>query len=235
MNTDNMAVSGETIDYGPCAFMNAYDPATVYSGIDQHGRYAYGNQPQIALWNLTRFAETLLPLIAADLDAAAAEATAVLDTFPVVFEQAWLSGMKRKLGLINEMTGDAELINDLLAWMASVRADFTITFRDLSSDVIASQELYDSPEFQAWHIRWRDRMAGQDRDKSLAVLRASNPVVIPRNVFVEQALAAAEQGNLEPTQRLLSTLASPYEDPPRYEGYREPPQEHAAYRTHCGT
>ena len=159
MNTDNMAVSGETIDYGPCAFMNAYHPDTVFSSIDRGGRYAYGNQPPIAHWNLARFAETLLPLIDADPQQAVARATEVLGEFPALSEQYWLSGMRQKLGLVRAEASDQELIQSLLAWMEKSRADFTNTFRALSSEELPAEEPFQNPDFLDWHARWQIRLA----------------------------------------------------------------------------
>ena len=155
MNTDNMAISGETIDYGPCAFMNAYDPDTVFSSIDHAGRYAYGNQPAIAQWNLARFAETLLPLLDPDQEKAVAVATEVLGEFPALFERYWLAGMRKKLGLQTDEAGDVELIRSLLDWMQKSRADFTNTFRDLSSEEPPAGDRYRDPDFQAWYSRWQ--------------------------------------------------------------------------------
>ena len=155
MNTDNMAISGETIDYGPCAFMNAYDPDTVFSSIDHAGRYAYGNQPAIAQWNLARFAETLLPLLDPDQEKAVAVATEVLGEFPALFERYWLAGMRKKLGLQTDEAGDVELIRSLLDWMQKSRADFTNTFRDLSSEEPPAGDRYRDPDFRAWYSRWQ--------------------------------------------------------------------------------
>src|SRR5205814_1836883 len=156
MNTDNMAVSGETIDYGPCAFMNAYDPGTVFSSIDHAGRYAYGNQPAITQWNLARFAEALLPLLDPDPQKAVAVATEALGEFPVLFERYWLSGMRQKLGLQTAEADDAELIQALLGWMEKSRADFTNTFRALSSEGPPAGDQFQDPDFRAWYARWQD-------------------------------------------------------------------------------
>lgn len=237
MNTDNMAVSGETIDYGPCAFMDAYDPATVFSSIDHAGRYAYGNQPGIAQWNLARLAETLLPLIDPDPPAAVAAAMEVLNAFPARFESYWLAGMRAKLGLQTDQTGDRELAQALLDWMQAARADFTNTFRDLSEGVPAG-ELYQHPDFQAWYARWQERLGRDGRPfaEAAAAMRAVNPAVIPRNHRVEEALAAAEgNDDLEPLHRLLAALASPYETGTDAARYREPSPDGCGYRTFCGT
>jgi uncharacterized protein YdiU (UPF0061 family) len=239
MNTDNMAVSGETIDYGPCAFLDAYDPDTVFSSIDRPGRYAYGNQPGIAQWNLARFAETLLPLIAPDdPDAAAAAATAVLNEYPAEFERHWLGGMRAKLGLRSDEPADAELIRDLLGWMHKSRADFTNTFRDLSQDGPPVGEQYQDAEFGAWQARWRERLGreGRPADAVAAAMRAVNPVVIPRNHRVEEALAAAEErDDFAPLHELLAVLATPFDDGPGTARYRDPDPDGRRYRTFCGT
>jgi uncharacterized protein YdiU (UPF0061 family) len=237
MNTDNMAVSGETIDYGPCAFMNAYDPATVFSSIDRGGRYAYGNQPAIAHWNLARFAEALLPLFAPDGDQAVAVATEVLNEFPDRFGAYWLAGMRAKLGLATEEAADRELAQGLLDWMQKVRADFTNVFRDLSGEGPPAGDRYDEPAFREWHARWRDRLGreGRPAGEVAAAMRAANPAVIPRNHRVEEALAAAERDDLSPLHDLLAALASPFEDRPGLAKYRDPPADECGYRTFCGT
>src|SRR5262249_26665250 len=157
----NMAISGETIDYGPCAFMNAYRPDTVFSSIDRGGRYAYGNQPRIAQWNLARFAEALLPLVDPDQEKAVALATEVLGEYPALFERYWLDGMRQKVGLETSEDGDVELIRSLLDWMLKSRADFTNTFRDLSSEGAPAGDRYQDPDFQAWYSRWQHRL-GRD-------------------------------------------------------------------------
>ena len=238
MNTDNVAISGETIDYGPCAFMNAYDPATVFSSIDHAGRYAYGNQPGIAQWNLARFAETLLPLLDPDPQQAIAAAKDVLTAYPDRFEHHWLAGMRQKLGLLTAEDADAELALSLLEWMQATRADFTNTFRDLSADALPETGPYRTPEFEAWQKRWHDRLArnGQPPAAARAAMRTVNPVVIPRNHRVEEALAAAEERNdLSVTHKLLDVLASPFEARDGLDRYQEPPPDDGCYRTFCGT
>ena len=232
MNTDNMAISGETIDYGPCAFMNAYDPDTVFSSIDRGGRYAYGNQPRVAQWNLARFAESLLPLFDTEPEKAVADATEVLVEFPARFDRCWLAGMREKLGLLTEEAGDAELVQSLLDWMRKERADFTNTFRDLSEEVPPSGD----SEFRTWHARWQQRLDrdGQPLDAAMARMRSVNPAVIARNHLVEEALAAAEdRDDLTVAQGLLEALATPYEAKPGR--YRDPPPDDGQYRTFCGT
>lgn len=236
MNTDNMALSGETIDYGPCAFMNSYRPDTVYSSIDHGGRYAYGNQPAIAHWNLARFAETLLPLIDSDPDAAIAQATAILEQFPDRYLNYWLASMRVKLGLETVQPDDAELIQGLLDWMEVARADFTNTFRDLADGATTPQRERDT-RFQAWLARWQSRLAGEGRTIEAArqQMRTVNPAVIPRNHAVEQVLTAAEQHqDLTPLHRLVDALSSPYESPADTT-LREPSPDDDRYQTFCGT
>ncbi|MFO0936329.1 MAG: YdiU family protein [Gemmataceae bacterium] len=232
MNTDNMAISGETIDYGPCAFMNSYDPATVYSSIDSGGRYAYGNQPNIVQWNLARFAETLLMLLDSDPKNAVAKAMEVLNAFPAMFEGYWLAGMRKKLGLQSEEAGDRALVQSLLDWMQQNRADFTNTFRDLSAKDLPADERYRDPTFQEWYTRWQQRVGQNGYD----LMRTVNPVVIPRNHRVEEALSAAEeQDEITVIQRLLTVLETPYETKPEFAKYQEPPENESGYRTFCGT
>lgn len=233
MNTDNVAISGETIDYGPCAFMNSYHPATVFSSIDRNGRYAYGNQPSITQWNLARLAESLLPLLDPDQEKAVALATEVLEEFPTRFEWYWLAGMRKKLGLQTDESGDAELVQSLLDWMQKVRADITNTFRDLSMPEPAG-ELYQDADFRAWYARWRERI-GQSSDAARELMRSVNPAVIPRNHRVEKALTAADRGDLSVLELLLAALASPYEDRDDREEYLAPPVDDRSYRTFCGT
>jgi len=237
MNTDNMAISGETIDYGPCAFMNAYDPATVFSSIDHGGRYAYGNQPSIAQWNLARFAEALLPLLHADQDQAVAIATQALAEYPPLFQQYWLAGMRKKLGLETDEAEDMKLIQSLLDWMRSSRADFTNTFRDLSEDLPNREQSADAA-FHAWRTRWQQRLGREGRPLSTvyAGMRAVNPAVIPRNHRVEEALSAAEErDDLSVLHRLLAVLSSPYTLSKDAASYREPSTDDGEYRTFCGT
>jgi uncharacterized protein YdiU (UPF0061 family) len=238
MNTDNVAVSGETIDFGPCAFLDAYDPATVFSSIDHGGRYAYGNQPGIGQWNLARFAEALLPLLAPDPAAAVEAATAVLNRYPEQFEQYWLAGMRRKLGLRTEEPDDTELAGALLAWMKASQADFTNTFSDLSDDGGPVGDRYRDEGFRAWHGRWRDRLAreGGPTPETFAGMRAVNPFVIPRNHRVEEALAAATNGDdLGALERLVEVLRAPFDRSPAAAGYREAAPPGPRYRTFCGT
>ena len=237
MNTDNVAVSGETIDYGPCAFMDDYRPDTVFSSIDHAGRYAYGNQPNITQWNLARFAETLLPLLDADPEKAVAAAMEVLEDFPARFERYWLAGMRKKLGLLTDEADDGGMAMSLLDWMQRSRADFTNTFRDLSEGRLDG-ERYREADFQTWHSRWQQRLGRDDTPVAevQAVMCAVNPAVIPRNHRVEEALSAAEGRNdLSLLHGLLAALASPYEAGTVSDLYREPGPDGCAYRTFCGT
>jgi uncharacterized protein YdiU (UPF0061 family) len=236
MNTDNMALSGETIDYGPCAFMDAYDPATVFSSIDHGGRYAYGNQPATAHWNLARLAEALLPLFDADLDRGVERARAVLERFPRSFEQRWLDGMRAKLGLFTSEDEDAALVADLLAWMQRNGADFTNTFRSLTAGGVNDDCANRDGELDAWHRRWEARRARQPQspDESRSLMRRHNPAVIPRNHIVEDALTAAtEENDLSPLQRLLDVLAAPYDHDRDVSQFTRPGV--GGYRTFCGT
>ena len=243
MNTDNMSVAGETIDYGPCAFMDEYDPATVFSSIDQFGRYAYGNQPRIALWNLTRLAETLLPLLASEEAAAISEAEAVLDGFAARFEAAYNSGMRRKLGLATEQDGDVALAGDFLKLLAAARADFTLSFRALCSATDGSVEplhglIADRAGLDAWLAGWRDRLAAETETggSHAAAMRQANPAFIPRNHRVEAAIAAALGGDYRPFAELTTVLSRPYEDQPDVARYAEPPSPDERVRqTFCGT
>jgi serine/tyrosine/threonine adenylyltransferase len=238
MNTDNVAISGETMDYGPCAFMNAYRPDTVFSSIDHAGRYAYGNQPRITHWNLARFAETLLPLLDSDRDKAVAIASEALGEYPALFERYWLAGMRNKLGLQTGEPDDIELIQSLLGWMQKSQADFTNTFRDLSSEGPPAGDRFRDPHFQAWYSRWQHRLSrdGRPLASAYAIMRAVNPAFIARNHRVEEALSAAEDhDDLSVLHRLLSALASPYEAKADYVQYSDPPQDDCNYRTFCGT
>jgi uncharacterized protein YdiU (UPF0061 family) len=238
MNTDNMALSGETIDYGPCAFMNTYRPDTVFSSIDHAGRYAYGNQPAIAHWNLARFAETLLPLLDADQEKAIAIALEALGEYPALFKSYWLTGMRHKLGLQTAEADDAELIRSLLDWMQKSQADYTNTFRELSSETPPAGARYQDLDFRAWYSRWQLRLSrdGRPHTSAYAAMRSVNPAVIPRNHRVEEALSAAEDhDDLSLLHRLLAALASPYEARADLAPYLEPPADDRTYRTFCGT
>ena len=238
MNTDNMALSGETIDYGPCAFMDVYNPATVFSSIDRNGRYAYGNQPQIAQWNLARFAEALVPLLNEEEQKGMALAEESLAKFSVQFHHHWLKGLRSKLGLLNEEEGDLDLAKDLLAWMQEAGADYTNTFAALSSACGPTGDIYASGAFIVWLAKWRARLSRQSAgaEESRELMRSVNPVVIPRNHRVEEALAAAMAGDLRVMFRLLEVLARPFDDAPVNQAYRSaPPPSPEPYRTFCGT
>lgn len=235
MNTDNMALSGETIDYGPCAFMDAYDPATVFSSIDRYGRYAYGQQPEIAQWNLARLAEALLPLLPGDEEQAVELANRAIDDFGRRFQQHWLGGMRAKLGLCNEENDDVALIRSLLDWMQQAKADFTNTFHDLGG--ASSAALFPDAAGREWHQRWQSRLSRQPQTAGEVadLMRRHNPAVIPRNHKVEEALAAAvEKNDLSVMHRLLAVLARPDDSLPENSEYRLPSGAEA-YRTFCGT
>ncbi|MBX3423560.1 MAG: YdiU family protein [Pirellulaceae bacterium] len=238
MNTDNMSIAGETIDYGPCAFMNAYSPHTVFSSIDHQGRYAYGNQPRIAQWNLARFAESLLPLLDQDPNTAIDKATEELEQFAMIYRQHWLEGFGNKLGLPSAGEDDVQLIESLLQWMASQQVDFTVTFRDLA-ELRCQGGPYDSPEFQQWLSHWRQRVVvtGQSWAKVQERMQQHNPVVIPRNHCVEEALSAAVlRQDKGPLENLLAALARPYDKLDSNVAYRSPPPGgDAGYCTFCGT
>lgn len=234
MNTDNMALSGETIDYGPCAFMDAYEPATVFSSIDRYGRYAYGNQPKIANWNLARLASAMLPLLHADEEEAIKIGNEVLGTFPQVFENHWLAGMRSKLGLFNEEPADAELIDKLLKAMHGAKADYTNVFRALSESLNCEQ-LSSNDDFKAWKTLWQDRLTRQQKsDQEVKkLMQQNNPAFIPRNHKVEEALVAAAQGNLEPTHILLDVFKQPFDYSRCLPEYSTPSGQ--PYQTFCGT
>jgi uncharacterized protein YdiU (UPF0061 family) len=241
MNTDNMAVSGETIDYGPCAFLDAYDPAAVFSSIDQQGRYAYGNQPSIAHWNLVRFAETLLAVVRGDEETSIAAVRGVLETFSTRYEWHYLAGARAKLGLTVEEAGDRRLFDDLLGLLAATGGDFTTTFAGLAAIAEAgTTPVSDGADaaFREWCGRWLARLTREPggRTGAVAVLRRSNPVVIPRNHRVEEALAAAAAGDFTVLERLLAVLRDPYVATAANEPYRNgPPSGCGPYRTFCGT
>jgi uncharacterized protein YdiU (UPF0061 family) len=242
MNTDNMSVVGETIDYGPCAFMDSFHPGTVYSSIDHAGRYAYGNQPRIAYWNLTRLAEAVLPLLEPDTEAAVAQAHAALDAFPALFERAYHGGLRRKLGLLTQRDGDIELAHDLLACMDAQGADFTLTFRRLSNAALVGPQadgavrmlFADTTAFDVWLPRWHARLAGEAAPG--ATMRAVNPAFIPRNHRVQAAIAAAEADDFSKFHELMAVLSRPYEDQPEFFAYADPPRpEEVVRETFCGT
>ncbi|MFN8203878.1 MAG: YdiU family protein [Solirubrobacteraceae bacterium] len=243
MNTDNMTISGETIDYGPCAFMDAYDPATVFSSIDHGARYAYANQPAIAQWNLARFAEALLPLVDADREQAIAAATAVLHAFMDRFDARFAAGMHAKLGLAGDPGDDGALIADVLGLMQAQGVDFTAFFRALAATLrrerSGARDLFtDRAPFDAWAARWRAEIDRDARDPAAvaAAMDGVNPVYIPRNHLVEEALAAATAGDMSPFDRLLDAVTGPFDERPGLERYAEPaPESFGRYVTYCGT
>ena len=238
MNTDNMALSGETIDYGPCAFMDTFAPDTVFSSIDHKGRYAYANQPYIAQWNLARLAESLLPLMDGEKEDTIAMAEDLLNSFEQVYKNKWLSMMGSKLGLSRVDNEDEKLITDLLEWMHQNSTDFTNTFRDLSKEKLPEEELYKSKNFTNWRARWQDRIEKEELDweASFALMKSVNPAVIPRNHKVEEALQAGEEGDITPFHNLISALDMPYEEGDHLSPYQAPPQPgEKVLQTFCGT
>ena len=246
MNTDNTSISGETIDYGPCAFMDHYDPKQVFSSIDEMGRYAYANQPRIAQWNLTRLAECLLPLISEDQDNAVTEAQAAIGEFVEIFDAAYQAGLRRKLGLFTARDDDRMLAQDLLDAMARNQADFTLAFRRLSDAALGPdrdgeirQLFADPPAYDEWEVRWRQRL-GEEPQGSTArrtAMRSVNPAFIPRNHRVEAVIeAAVNRDDFAPFEELLTVLAKPFEDQPAFSAYAEPPEPHErVLQTFCGT
>ncbi len=238
MNTDNMTLSGQTIDYGPCAFMDHYHPKTVFSSIDHGGRYAYANQPYIAQWNLARFAETLIPLIDSDENKALKLAEQAIESFSDLYYQKWLSMMRSKLGLFGMEEGDEKLITDLLNWMQENEADYTNSFRDLSQKTMPTNALYQQSTFKNWYKRWQDRLEkdGKLSAASLKLMKQVNPAIIPRNHIVEQALEAANEGDFQPFMDLVKILQTPYQDRNSLKPYQTPPQpSERIYETFCGT
>ena len=246
MNTDNCSISGETIDYGPCAFMDHYDPAAVFSSIDEMGRYAYANQPRIALWNLTRLAECLLPLFSPEQEKAIAEAQDILNAFAEKFSAAYQAGLRSKIGLFTTRDGDEALVQDLLDAMAKNQADFTLTFRRLAEaaldakyDGAVSQLFADPNAFGEWAARWRRRTADepQSAEQRRNAMRAVNPAFIPRNHRIEAIIeAAVVSDDYAPFEELLTVLAKPFDDQPEFAAYADPPQpEQRVLQTFCGT
>jgi len=245
MNTDNSAISGETIDYGPCAFMDTYDPAAVFSSIDRQGRYAYANQPQIGLWNLSRFAETLLPLLNDDQDGAVAEAEEALDAFAPRFQSEYTNGFRRKLGLSTEVEGDDDLIRGLLGAMAGNQVDFTLFFRRLADAIEPgadepARELFVNPlEFDHWAVKWRARLQLEVRDISAArtAMLAINPAYIPRNHRIEAMIeAAVDEEDFGPFEELAQLLSRPFDEQPQFQRYQNPPKpDERVLATFCGT
>ncbi len=244
MNTDNMTVSGETIDFGPCAFLDEYDPRKVFSSIDKRGRYAYANQPGIAQWNLARFAETLLPILSGSEEEAVAAANAALVDFGRVFQERWLAAFRRKIGLTGEEEGDLELVNDLLNLMHKGEADFTLTFRALGrlaggggeEDFLA--RFGEADGVAEWLSRWRSRMGagGLSPRTRRASMEAVNPAIIPRNHRIEEVIQAGLSGDFSPFEQMLGAVRKPYADDPALAAYREPPKPaERVTQTFCGT
>ncbi|WP_176344332.1 protein adenylyltransferase SelO family protein [Priestia aryabhattai] len=237
MNTDNMTISGETIDYGPCAFMDTYDPETVFSSIDVQGRYAYQNQPGITGWNLARFAEALLPLLDQDIEKAVEIAQNAVTEFPKFYRENWLAGMQAKLGLFNEEKEDEALFQELLTMMKTYKADYTNTFRALTFNKLGKSDLFESEEFAQWQELWQKRLGRQKQSKaeSEELMKHNNPAVIPRNHRVEAALDAAQKGDYRVMEDLLEVLSSPYESPDQSEYCTPSAPSNQPYQTYCGT
>ena len=238
MNTDNMTISGETIDYGPCAFMDTYDPETVFSSIDQHGRYAFFNQPGITKWNLARFAECLVPLINEDKNTGIQIATEIINSFSEIYQKNWFEMMRKKLGLLGQDAKDEKLIIDLLTWMHKNKADYTNTFCFLMNQNFQNKKIYSSQSFIDWKKQWQDRLKinTNSPEVSLKLMHSSNPLVVPRNHKVEEALESANGGDLNPTKNLLKILEKPYENKKEISEYQSPaPPSDKIYKTFCGT
>ncbi len=239
MNTDNITISGETIDYGPCAFMDAYDPATVFSSIDRQGRYAYGNQPNIAAWDLARFAEALIPLLHEEQEEAVKLAQGAISEFSKIFEAHWFAGMRRKLGLFDEEEQDKYLIEGLLSTMNKYGADYTNTFRALTMGNAEDTGMVGKEEFDKWFELWNDRLIrqGKSKEEVIELMKKNNPAVIPRNHRVEEALeVAVNKGDYSVMDRLMEVLKNPYEYSKEQEAYGKLPEgSKGVYRTFCGT
>jgi len=238
MNTDNMTISGETIDYGPCAFMDIFSMGAVFSSIDSHGRYKYGSQAHAAQWNLARFADSLLPLLHKDQKKAVKLAEVAIESYSATFNHAWITGMRCKLGLFGEEADDFTLAQNLLDWMQISKVDYTRTFRDLSQENIPENKAYNSPVFQKWHMQWKTRLTQNPKPlkASLCLMRNSNPIIIPNNYYVEDVLAAGEGGDLKPFLSLLEVLKNPFEETLSNEAYRNPAiHPNPNYQTFCGT
>ena len=239
MNTDNMTISGETIDYGPCAFMDTYNPKTVFSSIDRNGRYAYGNQPNIGAWDLARFAESLLPLLDEDNDVAINMAQEAISEYPKIFKRKWLAGMRAKLGLFNEEPEDETLIDELLSLMNKYSADFTNTFRALTIGKVDDTGVVGKEEFDRWYQMWQQRLTRQceSREEVSKLMKINNPSIIPRNHRVEEALeAAVKNSDYSIMDKLLEVLKNPYEYSKEQEEYTSLPEPtKIPYKTFCGT
>ncbi|MCO4764104.1 MAG: YdiU family protein [Myxococcales bacterium] len=236
MNTDNVTLSGETIDYGPAAFLEVYDPSTVYSSIDRNGRYAYGSQGRIGQWNLARMGEALLEVLAPRQEEAVRMVEGVLNDFLQTYEAELLTGRRLKLGLVGEELDDDALVHELLAWMQRSKQDYTLTFRRLADGLLQDITPFHEADFTAWHAKWLARLGTADRSEVAARMNAVNPLYIPRNHVVEAALDAAIGGDLAPFHRLGEVLKSPYDQRPGLETFAEPaPADFGPYQTFCGT
>jgi len=237
MNTDNMTISGETIDYGPCAFMDAYDPKTVFSSIDHHGRYSYGNQPDITNWNLLRFAETLIPLISKNENKAVEIIKETFNKFNKIYKESWINMMRKKLGLFERKKEDENLINQLLLWMNQNSADYTNTFCYLMGEDFVKDKIYQQLSFKKWYQEWKNRIKQNKKYDNLSVdlMRSNNPLVIPRNQKVEEALESANKNDLKPFNNLLRILKKPYENTKKKEYQLTVPTSGKTYKTFCGT
>ena len=238
MNTDNMSISGETIDYGPCAFMDEYNPQTVFSSIDQHGRYAFLNQPKIVKWNLTRFAESIISLIHNDNNKAIEIATETINNFESIYERKWLNMMRDKLGLFGEDIMDKELIMNLLNWMYKNKADYTNTFCFLMNEKFAFSEKFNNEDFLVWKKEWKTRLKlnNNNEEKYLKLMRSVNPLLIPRNHKVEEALEAANKSDFIPMKNLIEVLRKPYNNQSNISGFQYTSSiNNKKYQTFCGT
>jgi serine/tyrosine/threonine adenylyltransferase len=238
MNTDNVSICGETIDYGPCAFMDIYSPETVFSSIDQQGRYSFSNQPKIIKWNLARFAECIITLIDDDKDRAIEIATETINTFENIYEKKWLNMMRDKLGLFGEDINDQILIMELLTWMHKNKVDYTNTFCFLMNNNFSDNKIYNDESFLIWKKKWEDRLKlnNNSQEKYLKLMHSVNPIIIPRNHKVEEALTAANDGDLEVMNKLLAVLKKPYENQNDIMDFQSPaPSSDKAYKTFCGT
>lgn len=239
MNTDNMTLCGETIDYGPCAFIDNYDPLAVFSSIDYSGRYAYANQAKIGQWNLSILAETLLPFLHHDINEAIKIAEHALKKYSSLYKAKWLAMMRSKLGIIGNSADDQKLIEELLIWMGRQQADYTMTFRDLMTDKPSTHNHYSDQKFQQWYIKWQKRRLeyGQSLSASTCLMRDSNPLIIPRNHIVERVLKSASSNNdLKSLYDFVKVLKNPYQSHPDLEYYQLPPRaSERVYQTFCGT
>lgn len=239
MNTDNMIISGETIDYGPCAFMDIYDPKTVFSSIDYLGRYAYGNQPSIGIWNLARFAESLIPILDEDQERAISIATDSVNQFKDLYKEFWIDGMRAKLGLFDNEAQDEHIIEVLLTIMQDIKADYTNTFYNLTIGNLDALEIKKSEVFEKWYDIWNERLKrqGKSKDEVIKLMKENNPVIIPRNHRVEEALKKATiNHDYSVMEKLLEVLANPFDYDMNLDYYRELPKNtQVPYKTYCGT